>query len=189
MARTHHWERGETQGAMRVVRCDRVLPVLRGAVHRMRQGHSERKGDMAGETEVPAVAEPAIDYAFQRWVERTYARQRRPLRFQAETLSAWQSWQVQLRAKVLELSGPESYSPEQVAAALSQLFKRPVTAQPAPLSDVVPTFKAFGFSDEAAALFEDLYRAFANGSIVYESPESVVRGVVTLSQALSKMAA
>lgn len=91
--------------------------------------------------------------------------------------------------QVLELSGPESYSPEQVAAALSQLFKRPVTAQPAPLSDVVRTFKAFGFSDEAAALFEDLYRAFANGSIVYESPESVVRGVVTLSQALSKMAA
>ena len=91
--------------------------------------------------------------------------------------------------QVLELSGPESYSPGQVAAALSQLFKLPVTAQLAPLSDVVPTFKSFGFSDEAAALFEDLYRAFTNGSIVYEYPESVVRGVVTLSQALSKMAA
>ena len=91
--------------------------------------------------------------------------------------------------QVLELSGPESYSPGQVAATLSQLFKLPVTAQLAPLSDVVPTFKSLGFSDEAAALFEDLYRAFTNGSIVYEYPESVVRGVVTLSQALSKMAA
>jgi uncharacterized protein YbjT (DUF2867 family) len=91
--------------------------------------------------------------------------------------------------QVLELSGPESYSPGQVAAALSQLFKRPVTAQLAPLSEVVPTFKSFGFSDEAAALFEEMYRGFANGSIVYEYPESVVRGVVTLPQALSKMAA
>jgi uncharacterized protein YbjT (DUF2867 family) len=91
--------------------------------------------------------------------------------------------------QVLELSGPESYSPGQVAAALSQLFKRPVTAQLAPLSEVAPTFKSFGFSDEAAALFEEMYRGFANGSIVYEYPESVVRGVVTLPQALSKMAA
>lgn len=91
--------------------------------------------------------------------------------------------------EVLELSGPEAYSPEQVAAALSQLFKRPVTTQLAPLSEVVPTFKSFGFSDGAAALFEELYRGFVNGSIGYEYPESVVRGVVTLSQALSKMTA
>jgi hypothetical protein len=76
-----------------------------------------------------------------------------------------------------------------VAAALSQLFKRSVTAQLAPLSEVAPTFKSFGFSDEAAALFEEMYRGFANGSIVYEYPESVVRGVVTLPQALSNMAA
>ncbi|MEX5214548.1 MAG: hypothetical protein NW703_10330 [Nitrospiraceae bacterium] len=53
----------------------------------------------------------------------------------------------------------------------------------------MPTFKSFGFSDEAAALFEELYRGFVNGSIGHEYPESVVRGVVTLSQALSKMAA
>jgi uncharacterized protein YbjT (DUF2867 family) len=91
--------------------------------------------------------------------------------------------------QILELSGPASYSPGQVAAALSQLFKRPVTAQLAPLNEVVPTFKSFGFSDEAAALFEEMYRGFATGSIVYEHPESVVRGIVTLSQALSKMAA
>src|SRR3712207_7646304 len=47
----------------------------------------------------------AHDYAFQRWVERTYARQERPLRFQAQTPSAWLSWRAELRAKILELSG------------------------------------------------------------------------------------
>jgi dienelactone hydrolase len=52
-----------------------------------------------------APSEAPHDYAFQRWVERAYARQERPLRFQAQTLGAWQSWQAQLRAKILELSG------------------------------------------------------------------------------------
>jgi dienelactone hydrolase len=47
----------------------------------------------------------AHDYAQQRWVERTYARQVRPLRFQAETLDEWRDWQRRLREKVLELSG------------------------------------------------------------------------------------
>jgi dienelactone hydrolase len=50
-------------------------------------------------------AAPARDFAFQRWVERAYARQTRPLTFRAETVTGWQSWHSALRAKVLELSG------------------------------------------------------------------------------------
>jgi dienelactone hydrolase len=45
------------------------------------------------------------DYAQQRWVERVYARQARPLRFRAETLDDWRAWQSALREKVLDLSG------------------------------------------------------------------------------------
>ncbi|MGH2371194.1 MAG: alpha/beta hydrolase family protein, partial [Chloroflexota bacterium] len=45
------------------------------------------------------------DFSFQRWVERTYSRQERPLRFQAETVDAWRAWQAQLREKILDLSG------------------------------------------------------------------------------------
>jgi uncharacterized protein YbjT (DUF2867 family) len=89
--------------------------------------------------------------------------------------------------KVVELAGPEEYSPEQAAVALSRILGKPVTAQQAPLSAVVPTFKSFGFSEEAAKLFEEMYAGFANGAIGYEHPESLVRGTVTLSDALRRM--
>jgi uncharacterized protein YbjT (DUF2867 family) len=86
--------------------------------------------------------------------------------------------------QVVELAGPEEYSPEQVAAALSQFLGREVSAQHAPLSAVVPTFKSFGFSDEAAKLFEEMYTSFSTGAIGYEHPASVIRGRVTLAEAL-----
>jgi uncharacterized protein YbjT (DUF2867 family) len=89
--------------------------------------------------------------------------------------------------QIVELAGPEEYSPDQVAAALGQILGKPVTAQHAPLSAVVPTFKSFGFSDEAAKLFEEMYRSFSTGSIGYERPASLVRGTITLADALRGM--
>jgi len=86
--------------------------------------------------------------------------------------------------QIVELAGPEEYSPDQVAAALGQILGKPVTAQHAPLSAVVPTFTSFGFSDEAAKLFEEMYTSFSTGAIGYEHPASVIRGLVTLSEAL-----
>ncbi|MEQ1848544.1 MAG: hypothetical protein ABL983_23565, partial [Nitrospira sp.] len=62
-----------------------------------------------------------------------------------------------------------------------------VTAQHAPLSAVVPTFTSFGFSDEAARLFEEMYTAFSKGAIGYEHPDKLVRGTVTLDDALRTM--
>ena len=89
--------------------------------------------------------------------------------------------------QIVELAGPEEYSPNDVAAALSQLLGKPVTAQHAPLNAVVPTFKSFGFSDEAAKLFEEMYTAFSKVEIGYEFPAKLVRGTVTLSEALRGM--
>jgi len=89
--------------------------------------------------------------------------------------------------QIVELAGPQEYSPQQVAAALSQIFGREVSAQHAPLSAVVPTFKSFGFSDEAAKLFEEMYTSFSQGKIGYEHPASLVRGKITLAEALRGM--
>ena len=86
--------------------------------------------------------------------------------------------------QIVELAGPEEYSPDQAAAALGQILGKGVTAQYAPLSAVVPTFKSFGFSDEAAKLFEEMYTSFSTGRIGYEQPTSVIRGRVTLAEAL-----
>ncbi len=89
--------------------------------------------------------------------------------------------------QIVEMAGPEEYSPDQAASALSQILGKMVTTQPAPLSAVVPTFKSFGFSDEAARLFEEMYTAFSTGEIGYEHPAKLVRGTVTLHEALRGM--
>jgi len=89
---------------------------------------------------------------------------------------------------VLELSGPEDYSPNDVAAALGTILKRTVTVQHAPLSAVVPTYKSFGFSDDAARLFEEMYRGFEQGIIVFEKlGVTHLRGKVTLAEALAQL--
>jgi uncharacterized protein YbjT (DUF2867 family) len=89
--------------------------------------------------------------------------------------------------QIVEMAGPEEYSPDQAASALSQILGKTVMAQHAPLSAVVPTFKSFGFSDEAARLFEEMYTAFSKGAIGYEYPDKLVRGTVTLEDALRTM--
>lgn len=89
--------------------------------------------------------------------------------------------------QIVEMAGPAEYSPDEVASALGQILGKTVTAQQAPLSAVVPTFKSFGFSDEAAKLFEEMYTGFLKGTIVYERPASVVRGTITLGEALRAM--
>ena len=89
--------------------------------------------------------------------------------------------------KVVELAGPEEYSPDQTAEALGTILGKKVVTQHAPLSAVVPAFKSFGFSDEAATLFEEMYTGFSKGTIVYEHPASIVRGTITLEEALRAM--
>ena len=89
--------------------------------------------------------------------------------------------------QVIELAGPEEYSPNDVAVALGQILGTAVLAQHAPLSAVVPTFTSFGFSDEAAKLFEEMYASFSTGAIGYEQPASLVRGTVSIAAALRNM--
>lgn len=89
--------------------------------------------------------------------------------------------------QIVEMAGPAEYSPDEVASALGQILGKTVTTQHAPLSAVVPTFKSFGFSDEAAKLFEEMYTSFSKGAIGYEHPEKLVRGTVTLHEALRTM--
>lgn len=86
--------------------------------------------------------------------------------------------------QIVEMAGPAEYSPDEVASALGRILGKTVTTQHAPLNAVVPTFKSFGFSEEAARLFEEMYTAFSTGTIHYEHPASVIRGRITLAEAL-----
>ncbi|MEW6247330.1 MAG: NmrA family NAD(P)-binding protein [Nitrospirota bacterium] len=89
--------------------------------------------------------------------------------------------------KVLELSGPENYSPNDVAAALGTILERAISVRHEPLSAVVPTLKSFGFSDDAARLFEEMYEGFEQERIDLEREGAThVRGRVTLAEALAE---
>jgi uncharacterized protein YbjT (DUF2867 family) len=89
--------------------------------------------------------------------------------------------------QIVELAGPEDYSPDQVADALGRILGKPLIAQHTPLSAVVPTFTSFGFSNEAAAQFEEMYTGFSKGAIRYEHPDKLVRGSLPLIEALKAM--
>lgn len=92
-----------------------------------------------------------------------------------------------LGKQIVEMTGPAEYSPDEVASTLGQILGKTVTAQHAPLNAVVPTFKSFGFSDEAARSFEEMYTALSTGLIRHEHPDKLVRGTITLSDALRRM--
>jgi uncharacterized protein YbjT (DUF2867 family) len=88
--------------------------------------------------------------------------------------------------RVLELSGPQDYSPEDVAAVMGQHLHRHVKVQPLPLTAATTTFTAMGYSEDVARLFEEMYAGLERGSITYEGNGACrPRGLVTLSEAVS----
>lgn len=88
--------------------------------------------------------------------------------------------------RVLELSGPEDYSPNDVAAVLSRRLDRSIQVQHLPLDAVVPALTSHGFSDDVARLFQEMYTGLEDGRILFEGNGACrPRGLVTLSEAMS----
>lgn len=88
--------------------------------------------------------------------------------------------------RVLELSGPQDYSPEDVASAIGGVLHRDVKVQPLPLSAAGSTFVSMGFSHDVARLFTEMYAGLESGRITYEGNGACrPRGLVTLSEAVS----
>ena len=88
--------------------------------------------------------------------------------------------------RVLELSGPQDYSPEDVAAVMGQHLHRHVKVQPLPLTAATAAFTAMGCSEDVARLFEEMYAGLERGSITYEGNGACrPRGLVTLSEAVA----
>ena len=88
--------------------------------------------------------------------------------------------------RVLELSGPHEYSPDDVAAVMGEHFRRRVTVQQLPLRAVAPTLTSMGCSNDVAKLFEEMYAGLDSGRITWEGNGACrPRGLVTLSEAVS----
>jgi uncharacterized protein YbjT (DUF2867 family) len=87
--------------------------------------------------------------------------------------------------RVIELAGPSEASPSDVADVLGRLLGRSVAVAEGPLEAVIPTFQSFGFSENLAALYADLYLGIRNGTLDWETRGTeAIRGSTTLEQAL-----
>ncbi len=90
--------------------------------------------------------------------------------------------------RVIEMTGPEDYSPNDVAATLSAILGKPVTAQAAPLDAVIPTYQSFGFSENAAQLMLEMYSSANSGILTYEGGAAEFRrGTVGLREGLERL--
>ncbi|KQY15699.1 hypothetical protein ASE23_25560 [Rhizobium sp. Root73] len=85
---------------------------------------------------------------------------------------------------LIELHGPKDYSPNDAAAALSELVGRPVEAVPVPDNQWSAIFAEAGFSPNAVEAFCELYRGFNSGHTAFESRGVTIRGETTLLEAL-----
>jgi NAD(P)H dehydrogenase (quinone) len=77
--------------------------------------------------------------------------------------------------RVVELSGPREWSPEDIAAELSRLLRREVRVQAAPLEAVVPAMTAAGMSVSAAKTFQEMIAAINSGLVSFEEGTAIRR--------------
>ena len=92
--------------------------------------------------------------------------------------------------RVLELAGPSDPSPDDVAAAVSEILGRTVRVVEAPLDAVVPTFTSFGISEDVASLYREMYQGILSKTVAFEGAGAeLVRGSETVLATLRPLLA
>lgn len=90
--------------------------------------------------------------------------------------------------RILNLAGPQEYSPEDLAGILSSILGREVRVVNPPMSTAVPTFMKLGFSEDAAKLFEEMYAAANTGKLAFEKKGvEFRRGKITPQEVFEKL--
>ncbi|WP_158502211.1 NmrA family NAD(P)-binding protein [Vitiosangium sp. GDMCC 1.1324] len=92
-----------------------------------------------------------------------------------------------LGRRLVELTGPEDYSPSDVAATLRRLLGRPVSVEEHMPAAQIPMLMDMGFSEELANLLAELNDATNRGRLTFEQSGLVVRGWTTLEEVLAGM--
>ena len=90
--------------------------------------------------------------------------------------------------RVVELAGPEDYSPQDIAHAFAAALGKPVKLETHPLDAVIPTFTATGFSQDLAGLFREMIQGINSGHVAYEGKGATFqRGDVTAVEAVNQI--
>lgn len=78
--------------------------------------------------------------------------------------------------RILELSGPEDYSPANIASEVGAVLGKDVKVAVGPLDAVVPTFKSFGASEHIGGLFREMYEGVVKGLVASDGKAERTRG-------------
>lgn len=89
---------------------------------------------------------------------------------------------------LIELHGPDDYSPDDAAAVLSEFIGRTAKAVAVPEEEWNRIFEHGGFSPSAAAAFCEMYHGFNSGHVAFEGSGVTLRGETSLSTALAQFA-
>jgi len=89
---------------------------------------------------------------------------------------------------VIELAGPREYTPEDVAAVLTHITGKPVTAQQGPEEAMVPALMGAGLNRHWAEQYQELTHALNDGHMAWEGGRArFVRGTTAIDAVLSKL--
>ncbi len=86
--------------------------------------------------------------------------------------------------RLIELAGAADWSVNDVAAALSTLLGKQVTAVSAPVEQAKAGLLQAGLPEPIAHLYAEMYQAAVKGLVAFEKPASVTRGTTPLVEAL-----
>ncbi|HXI70084.1 MAG TPA: NmrA family NAD(P)-binding protein [Verrucomicrobiae bacterium] len=93
-------------------------------------------------------------------------------------------------SRILELEGPEKYSPAAAAAAFSRLLGRPVTGRPIPRSEWHRLFMQSGSAEDRTAPRIEMLDGFNSGWIDFEGDGAErFKGKVTLEEVIKSLIA
>lgn len=90
--------------------------------------------------------------------------------------------------RILELAGPQDYTPSEIAATVGRILGRELQVAEAPLDAVVPAFMSFGISEHLSGLYREMYEGLISGKVAWDgtgerktgttTPEDVFRGML-----------
>jgi uncharacterized protein YbjT (DUF2867 family) len=89
--------------------------------------------------------------------------------------------------RIIHLSGPREYSPNDVAATLGRVVGRPIVAQQHPEEATAAALQAAGMNSEWSRLFQELTHGINTGRVAWEAGHPSWRGDTDLETVLASL--
>jgi uncharacterized protein YbjT (DUF2867 family) len=89
--------------------------------------------------------------------------------------------------RIREITGPQDYSPEEIAQIVGKLLGKTVTLQPAPVAAAVPAFVGMGLPEGLARQMAEMFEGINSGLVDFENRRAVERGAVEPAAALAPL--